>query len=108
MFIHINKKINIKMNNNCDDLNSRYKTIRFLCNYRTHLMRKIQLIKNKYCNLCSDEINLDTLCGELSLLDNHIYNTCKHNWYKDYIEINEEMQLIILCNICECKKGLTH
>lgn len=95
------------MNIHDDDTNSIYDTVYFLCNYRTHLMRKIQLTKNKYCNLCSDEINLDKLCNELSLLDNHIYNTCKHNWYKDYIEIHEEMQPIILCSICECKKGLT-
>lgn len=94
------------MNEDKDKDNLNYKTVQFLCNYKTHIMRQIQFNKENYCTTCCNEITLNELREEIVLLENHIYQICNHVWIKDYIEIKEEMHPIILCDICNCNKNI--
>jgi hypothetical protein len=96
---YINKNI---YNNNDNELRSN--TIQFLCNYKTHLQRQIQRYKDNYCNNCCDELSVECMSHELYILNDHIYSICDHKWTNDYIEINEEMHAIVLCDICHMKK----
>jgi hypothetical protein len=92
-------------NNNDNRLKSN--TIRFLCNYKTHLQRQIQRYKDNYCNNCCDELSVECMSHELYILNAHIYDICDHMWENDYIEINEEMHNIVYCMVCHMKNTMT-
>ena len=99
----MNNEINMDHdNNNRLKLN----TIRFLCNYKTHLQTQIQRYKDNFCNTCYNELSFEDMSLELSLVNDHVYNICNHKWENDYIEINEEMHKLVYCVVCYMKKNL--
>lgn len=97
---------NIKNSNNV-------KTIDFFKKYKTLLEQKA-FYHQKYLNkrlissIYSDDtsINEDAYYvkyykDEINELNQHLYSICNHIWINDHVEVNEEMQPITYCNICE-------